>query len=115
MIHYKIYPLSEQNEVSGLRLNFSTMERSCRKCMVSRTDLRRAENYSDIHAKHHESRTNQSLKEDYAEAVEKRVMNINGILHFTYTSCNNYHKKIKVIYRISFKEVPPLLGKRSIS
>ena len=41
----------EQNEIAGLRLNFSTMQHSCRKCLCELNDLGLAEDYDSIHAR----------------------------------------------------------------
>ena len=48
---------------------------NCRKCLCSRQDMCTAETYDEIHSKNHEHRTNQSLKNDYAEcqALEVKV------------------------------------------
>ena len=42
-----------QNEVAGMRLNFSKLMHACRRCLCSRIALCNAESYSDIHAKNH--------------------------------------------------------------
>ena len=68
-----------QNEVAGLRLNFSTMLHCCRKCLVSLDDLRTCDTYEDIHADYHESRTDEMLFENYQESLEKNVLHINGV------------------------------------
>ena len=57
------------------------MERSCRKCLVSRSELREAKKYSDIHSKHQEARTNEMLKEDYLAAKTLEVTNVDGVGH----------------------------------
>ena len=69
----------EQNEVAGIKQNFSTMQHSCRQCLCSRNDLRSAEAYSDIHGKNHEHRTDTMLHNDYLEHLEKEVIHINGV------------------------------------
>ena len=69
----------EQNQIAGMRKNFSTMEHSCRKCMCSRTDLKNALQYSDIHSSLFEERTDESLQANYLEAAQLKRNNINGV------------------------------------
>ena len=69
----------ESNPICGLTKKFSTVEHSCRKCFCSRTDLKRANTYSDIHSVNHEERTDASLQRDFLESQEKKVKHINGV------------------------------------
>ena len=55
------------------------MQNCCRKCMVSLKNLWRADSYDDIDAKYFESRTNESLKEDFSEAEALGVKHVNGM------------------------------------
>ena len=47
--------------------------------MVSLKNLWRADSYDDIDAKYFESRTNERLKEDFAEAQALGVKHVNGM------------------------------------
>ena len=69
----------EQVEICGLLKNFGSMEHCCRKCKCSKTDMKRADHYFQIHAKNHEERTDKSLYEDFLESQEKEVKHINGV------------------------------------
>ena len=57
-----------QNEVIGIKKNFSKLEHSCRKCLLSRTQLETAHEYDDIHAKFQVKRTDLMLKQNYEES-----------------------------------------------
>ena len=71
----------EQVEICGLLKNFGAMEHSCRKCYCSKTIMKKAENYFEIHANNHEKRTDASLYEDFLESQEKERNHINGVGH----------------------------------
>jgi len=71
----------EQVEICGLLKNFSTMEHSCRKCFCSKTNMKMAEKYFEVHAKNHDKRTDDSLYNDFLESQEKEVTHINGVGH----------------------------------
>ena len=68
----------EQVQIAGIKQNFSTMEHSCRKCYCSRTDLRNADTYAQIHAENHIPRTDTELQNDYLESKELGVQHVNG-------------------------------------
>ena len=77
----------EQNEVCGIVQNFATTQHSCRKCLCSRDDLKNCTEYSDIHSRNHEPRTNQMLSDNYEESLELEVTHVNGV-----TSRSLYHE-----------------------
>ena len=62
-----------------MRLNFSTMEYSCRKCMCSRTLLKTATKYEEIHSNNNEQRTNESLHANYLESKEIKRLHVNSV------------------------------------
>ena len=69
----------EQNNIAGLLENFSKLEHSCRKCMISRKeDMLSPRSYDEIHAREFPCRTNESIKEDFAEKELLRVTHVNG-------------------------------------
>ena len=71
-----------QNQVAGILQNFSIkLEHCCRKCLVSQTDMKNAEDYLDIHAMYHESRTNQMLRENFDEKEAIKRSHVNGVGH----------------------------------
>ena len=55
------------------------MQHSCRKCMVSRIALEKAERYDDIHARNHIARSNESFREDFEESQLLGVTHVNGV------------------------------------
>ena len=67
----------EQNQIAGIKLNISKMQHSCRKCLVSRSDLCSA--YADIHSKNHQSRTDEMPIENYQEKEEINRTHVNGV------------------------------------
>ena len=69
----------EQNNICGLKLNFSTMMHCCRKCMCSRYHLRSVEGYGSIHAKNHVRRTDSMLKENLQESRERHLKHVNSV------------------------------------
>ena len=67
------------NEIVGIVMNFSTVEHSCRRCLLSRTTLKTAKKYEEIHFKNNERRTLESLRADYQEKVEENVPHIHCV------------------------------------
>ena len=69
----------EQIHIAGIKKNFSTMEWSCRKCLCSRTALRRANSFEDIHSKNHQARTDEMLFQHYQQSQDEKVTHKYGV------------------------------------
>ena len=67
------------NEIVGIVMNFSSVEHSCRRCMLSRTTLKTAKKYEEIHFKNNERRTLESLRADYQQKVEEDAPHIHCV------------------------------------
>ena len=66
-------------QIVGMRLNFSTMEYSCRKCMCSRSTLKNATSYEEILSKNNEQRTSESLQANFLESKEIKRLHVNSV------------------------------------